>query len=162
MSNYAPYIQSGQHLKDKQVESRNSNLQYVRNNGLIKLRSDYYGTDSYYYDPHKKLMYKVSNIYAKNDEHIINLNKDIIKSGSCRLKTHPTLSQTFGYFPIILNKLDEQTIKRFILLDSSVINNMLQYYYDPVTKNMYSKEYGSDNYQIDYDRVVAKHNNLDI
>lgn len=61
--------------------------QYVEKNGLILLKCDYFGVDSYYYNKSTKIMYKVCNVYNKyadrsiqpifeisNDAHILWLN----------------------------------------------------------------------------------------
>ena len=52
--------------------TRQDNIQkFVDDNNLIKLKCDYFGMDSYYYDTNYKTMYKVSNIITMSDKSTI-------------------------------------------------------------------------------------------
>ena len=52
--------------------TRKDNIQkFVDDNNLIKLKCDYLGTDSYYYDANYKTMYKVCNIITMSDKSTI-------------------------------------------------------------------------------------------
>jgi hypothetical protein len=51
---------------------RQDNIQkMVDDNNLIKLKCDYFGMDSYYYNKNNKTMYKVSNINTMFDKSTI-------------------------------------------------------------------------------------------
>ena len=53
-------------------KTRQDNIQkFVDDNDLIKLKCDYFGMDSYYYDKNNKTMYKVSNIITMSDKSTI-------------------------------------------------------------------------------------------
>ena len=52
--------------------TRQDNIQkFVDDNNLIKLKCDYFGMDSYYYDTNYKTMYKVCNIITMSDKSTI-------------------------------------------------------------------------------------------
>lgn len=90
--NYSDFILSSEAIQDKKQYEREQNQKrkhlidkYVAENGLIKLKSDYFGMDSYYYNKNTKFMYKVCNICdwsrnanptfeISNDSHILRLN----------------------------------------------------------------------------------------
>jgi uncharacterized membrane-anchored protein len=50
---------------EKQLERNALIEQYVIDNKLVKLKSNEYGMDSYYYDTTTKKMYKVHNLYIE-------------------------------------------------------------------------------------------------
>lgn len=78
--------------KEEQTNVRNSYIrEAVLNNGLIKLKSIFYGMDSYYFDYKKNTMYKVSKNLCDwngdettifevcNDQNILEYNGFIIR-----------------------------------------------------------------------------------
>ncbi len=91
-TNYASFIldESEQNTKREQEIKRNTKRQQliksiVKTNGLIELKCDYFGMDSYYYDVLRKNMYKICNVCddwrdinptfeISTDEHILKLN----------------------------------------------------------------------------------------
>ena len=90
--NYGEFILSDEQNMEKRNEENDKNQrrqelikQFVMKNGYVKLKCDYLGMDSYYYDTTRKIMYKVCNICdwtgdvipkfeISNDEHILRLN----------------------------------------------------------------------------------------
>ncbi len=44
--------------------------QHVKSNGYIELKSDYFGTDSFYYDKKSGIMYEVDNSCPDDDKDI--------------------------------------------------------------------------------------------
>lgn len=72
-------------IKNKQEEKLRSINQFIINNNLIKIKSDYYARQSdFYYDYNTKILYEIfyygnydKKITISNDEHILELN-DII------------------------------------------------------------------------------------
>ena len=89
---YSDFILSSESIQNKKEYEREQNIKrkhlidtHVSKNCLIKLRSDYYGMDSYYYDKKTNIMYKVCNVCnwsgdvnptfeISNDSHILKLN----------------------------------------------------------------------------------------
>lgn len=70
---------------DEDIKLQELIKQHVKTHNYIELKSDYLGTDSYYYDEVNQIMYKVSNtclhagnvqphFIVSNDRHILKLN----------------------------------------------------------------------------------------
>jgi hypothetical protein len=84
-SNYGNFTRSNDDIKREEQNKNTINAkrqeliqQHVRNNGLVKLKSDYLGMDSFYYDKRTKTMYKLCNICdsSKNINPIFNISTD--------------------------------------------------------------------------------------
>ena len=89
---YSEFVLSNEEMQNKEQMSREVNLKrrhliesHVKKNGLVELKSDYLGMDSFYYDTKTKTMYKVTNVCGwgresnptfevSNDQHILKLN----------------------------------------------------------------------------------------
>ena len=64
--NYSKYVPSPSSEQDENANLiiRGENIQnHVKKNNLIKLKSCYYNTDSYFYDNSKNILYKVHNYF---------------------------------------------------------------------------------------------------
>lgn len=75
-------VEEKQRQSNRNLEIRRKNIdEYVKKHNLIKLKSDYFSVDSYYYCPIIKCIWKVSTIgdpvpvfEISNDQHILQLN----------------------------------------------------------------------------------------
>jgi hypothetical protein len=72
---YSEFILSDKEKQNKEMTMNNQNTirqnmikDFVTNNGLTKLKSMYFGMDSYYYDYKKHTMYKVHNVCGWNGD----------------------------------------------------------------------------------------------
>ena len=84
-SNFASSGESRQIEYNRNVERQRQIKEYVNQHGLIELKSDYFGMNSYYLHPQQRIIYKVCNICdwsgsiipnfaIDNDPHIRQLN----------------------------------------------------------------------------------------
>jgi hypothetical protein len=83
--NYSDFILSSEAIKNKQEYNNAQNNRrihlidkHVTENGLIKLKSAYLGTDSYYYDKKTKIMYKVCYVchWNRNENPTFEISND--------------------------------------------------------------------------------------
>ena len=71
---FTPLPKTDEEIIEEQAthKTRQDNIQkFVDDNNLIKLKCDYFGMDSYYYDTNYKTMYKVCNIITMSDKSTI-------------------------------------------------------------------------------------------
>ena len=91
------------------ITTLQNNIQkFVEDNNLIKLKCDYFGMVSYYYDKHNKTMYKVCNIITmsnkstipkfevSNDSHILEINNIAVKKTTFVEKKNNIWSASFA------------------------------------------------------------------
>ena len=83
---YSEFILDAQSMQDKRkIESDRNTVRdqliqnHVAKHGLVELKCDYYGMDSYYYDKLTKVMYKVDRIcnWNENPNPVFEISHDL-------------------------------------------------------------------------------------